>query len=128
MAVRIRLSRTGKKNQPSFRVVVADQRTKRDGRVIETLGFYNPLTDPTTVKIDRARFDYWLSVGAQPSDPVRRLILGQKRQRAKVKKEKTPEKKPEKKELTLPEEKTKKPTQATEAQKEPKEPEAREKS
>lgn len=88
MAVRIRLARTGKKNQPSYRIVAADSRTKRDGKVLENLGFYDPKTEPPTVRIKRDRFDYWLSVGAQPSDPVRALILGQKRMRTKVKKEK----------------------------------------
>lgn len=95
MAVRIRLNRTGKKNQPSYRIVVADKRTRRNGKAIEVLGSYHPLTEPATIKVDRARFDYWLSVGAQPSDPVRRLVLGQKRIRTKIKKEEKREK-PEK--------------------------------
>lgn len=86
MSVRLRLQRTGKKNQPSYRIVVADKKVKRSGKVIEVLGLYNPLTEPATIKVNRTRFDYWLSVGAQPSDTVRRLILGQKRKRAKVKK------------------------------------------
>jgi len=91
MSVRLRLQRTGKKHQPSYRIVVADKKVKRSGNVIEVLGFYNPLTEPATIKVDQARFDHWLSVGAQPSEPVRRLILGQKRKRIKNKKKAIPE-------------------------------------
>lgn len=72
--VRIRLSRRGKKKQPLYRVVVADQKSKRDGRFIEHIGNYNPHTDPSTYNIDEARALYWLTVGAQPSDAVRRLL------------------------------------------------------
>ncbi len=72
--VRIRLRRQGAKKQPSYRVVVADQRAPRDGRIIENIGFYNPLTDPETVSIDVERARYWLSVGAQPSEAVARLL------------------------------------------------------
>ncbi len=72
--VRIRLSRRGKKRQPLYRVVVADQKSKRDGRFIEHIGNYNPHTDPSTYNIDEARALYWLTVGAQPSDAVRRLL------------------------------------------------------
>ena len=72
--VRIRLRRTGKKKQPSYRVVVADSESPRDGRFIEILGHYNPRTEPPTVEIDADRARYWLSVGAQPSDPVVRLL------------------------------------------------------
>ncbi len=72
--VRIRLSRRGKKRQPIYRVVVADQKAKRDGRFIEHIGNYNPHTDPSTYNIDEARALHWLSVGAQPSDAVRRLL------------------------------------------------------
>ena len=72
--VRIRLSRVGAKKQPSYRVVVADQRAARNGRFIEIIGHYNPRAEPSTmvVKEDRAR--YWLDQGAQPSDPVRRIL------------------------------------------------------
>lgn len=72
--LKIRLSRTGKKRQPSYRVVVTDIRAKRDGRIVERIGNYNPLTDPAefTIKEDRAL--HWLSVGAQPTDAVRRLL------------------------------------------------------
>jgi len=71
--VKIRLSRTGKKNAPAYRIVVADARTKRDGRIIEKLGFYDPKTKPATVKIDRKRLDYWLSQGAQMTDAIKQL-------------------------------------------------------
>lgn len=72
--LRIRLSRTGKKKQPSYRVVVADSEFKRDGRVVERIGHYNPLVEPLEYDIEEARALYWLSVGAQPSDAVRRLL------------------------------------------------------
>jgi small subunit ribosomal protein S16 len=72
--VRIRLRRMGKKGQPSYRVVVADSESPRDGRFIEIIGSYNPRTDPPTIEIEQERARYWLSVGAQPSDPVVRLL------------------------------------------------------
>jgi small subunit ribosomal protein S16 len=72
--VRIRLRRVGAKKQPSYRVVVADARSPRDGRFIERVGWYNPRTDPPSFKIQEDRVLYWLSVGAQPSDPVARLL------------------------------------------------------
>ena len=72
--LRIRLSRTGKKKQPSYRVVVADIEAKRDGRIVERIGHYNPLTEPIEYRIKEDRALYWLSVGAQPSDAVRRLL------------------------------------------------------
>lgn len=72
--LRIRLSRTGKKKQPSYRIVVADADAKRDGRYVERIGYYNPLTEPADYRIDEDRALYWLSVGAQPSDAVRRLL------------------------------------------------------
>jgi small subunit ribosomal protein S16 len=75
--LRIRLSRVGAKRQPSYRIVVADAEAKRDGRVVERIGFYNPRTDPLTFRIEEARALYWLSVGAQPSDAVRRLLVKQ---------------------------------------------------
>ncbi|WP_420631280.1 30S ribosomal protein S16 [Candidatus Leptofilum sp.] len=72
--LKIRLSRRGKKKQPSYRVVVADVNSKRDGRIVERIGHYNPLTEPAefTIKEDRAL--HWLNVGAQPTDAVRRLL------------------------------------------------------
>jgi small subunit ribosomal protein S16 len=72
--VRIRLMRVGKTKQPTYRVVVADQRSPRDGRIIESIGHYNPRSEPSLVAIDTERADYWLAVGAQPSDQVRKLI------------------------------------------------------
>lgn len=72
--VRIRLRRVGAKKQASYRVVVADSRSPRDGRFIERLGWYNPRTDPPSFKIKEDRALYWLSVGAQPSDAVTRLL------------------------------------------------------
>ncbi len=72
--LRIRLSRTGKKGQPSYRVVVTDIRAKRDGRIVERIGNYYPLTEASAFKIKEARALHWLSVGAQPSDAVRRLL------------------------------------------------------
>jgi small subunit ribosomal protein S16 len=75
--VRIRLRRIGGKKQPSYRVVVADSRSPRDGRFIEVIGFYNPRTEPETVTIQEDRALHWLSVGAQPSRAVTRLLEGQ---------------------------------------------------
>ena len=72
--VRIRLRRVGAKKQPSYRIVVADKDAPRDGRFIENIGFFNPRTEPETVELDADRALYWLSVGAQPSDAVARLL------------------------------------------------------
>ena len=72
--LRIRLRRMGAKKQPSYRVVVAESRSPRDGRFVEAIGHYNPLTDPETVVIDAERARYWLDHGAQPSEPVARLL------------------------------------------------------
>ncbi|MEM7332467.1 MAG: 30S ribosomal protein S16 [Chloroflexota bacterium] len=72
--LKIRLARTGKKGQPSYRVVVADVTAKRDGRVVERIGYYNPLPDPIQYKIQEDRALHWLSVGAQPTDAVKRLL------------------------------------------------------
>ena len=74
MAVKIRLTRKGKKKQPTYRVVVADGRSPRDGRYIEQIGRYDPRQDPSIVEIDNERAAYWMSVGAQPSDAVRKLL------------------------------------------------------
>ena len=74
MAVRIRLSRVGATKQPSYRVVVMDSRGARDSRAIETLGHYNPRTEPVEVKIDADRAQAWLAKGAQPSETVARLF------------------------------------------------------
>ncbi len=72
--VRIRLRRVGSKKQPSYRVVVADARSPRDGRYIEVIGFYNPRTEPATMTIREDRALYWLSVGAQPSEAAERIL------------------------------------------------------
>lgn len=72
--VKIRLMRVGKRKQPSYRVVVADSRSPRDGRIIEAIGHYHPRQDPSLVSIDEDRAIYWLQQGAQPSDQVRQLL------------------------------------------------------
>ena len=72
--VAIRLRRAGSNRRPAYRVVVTDSRSPRDGRFIEIIGHYNPLTEPPTVKIDRARAEAWISKGAQPSNTVKRLL------------------------------------------------------
>lgn len=72
--LRIRLRRTGKKKQPSYRVVVADSRAPRDGAFVEIIGYYNPRTEPTTIEIDADKAKQWLARGAQPSDRVARLL------------------------------------------------------
>src|SRR6202161_4269807 len=74
VAVRLRLTRVGGKKDPMWRVVVADQRSPRDGRVIETIGHYNAQTDPSTIVIDEERARRWLARGAQPSATVRKLL------------------------------------------------------
>lgn len=74
MSVRIRLTRVGATKQPTYRLVVADSRSARDGRAIDTIGHYNPRTDPIELAIDEAKAKDWLSKGAQPSDTVRRLF------------------------------------------------------
>ena len=77
MPVRIRLRRVGKKKQPNYRLVVADSRAPRDGAFIETLGTYNPLTEPATIVIDAERAKKWLDDGAQPSDRARLILASQ---------------------------------------------------
>ena len=74
MAVKLRLTRVGSKKNPIYRVVVADQRSPRDGRFIEIVGRYNPQTDPSTIEFDEAKVTEWLGKGAQPSDAVSRLL------------------------------------------------------
>ena len=74
MAVRIRLLRMGKIRNPQYRIVVADSRTKRDGRAIEEIGKYHPKNDPSVIEVDSERAQYWLSVGAQPSEAVVALL------------------------------------------------------
>ena len=75
MAVRIRLKGMGKIHAPVYRVVVVDSRKKRDGRVIEEVGLYDPTPNPSTIEIKSDRVQYWLGVGAQPSDQVRNLLV-----------------------------------------------------
>ena len=74
MAVKIRLTRVGSKKNPIYRVVVADARSPRDGRFIEIVGRYNPQTDPSTIDLDEAKIKDWHAKGAQPTEPVSRLI------------------------------------------------------
>jgi small subunit ribosomal protein S16 len=74
VAVKIRLKRMGKIRAPFYRIVVADSRTKRDGRVIEEIGKYNPKLEPSLIEVDSERAQHWLSVGAQPSEPVLALL------------------------------------------------------
>ena len=77
MSVSMRLTRVGGKKDPVWRVVVADARSPRDGRVIETIGRYNAQTEPSTIQIDEERARHWLGQGAQPSDAVRKLLKTQ---------------------------------------------------
>ena len=77
MSVRLRLTRIGGKKDPVWRLVVADQRSKRDGRVIEIVGHYNAQTNPSTIKVDEEKVREWLSRGAQPTDSVRKILRTQ---------------------------------------------------
>ena len=74
MAVKIRLKRLGKIRAPYYRIVVADSRTKRDGRVIEEIGKYHPTEEPSFIEVDSERAQHWLSVGAQPTEQVRAIL------------------------------------------------------
>ncbi len=74
MAVKIRLRRLGAKKKPFYRVVVADNRSPRNGRFIEEIGYYDPMTQPAEIKVNNERAKYWLGVGAQPTDTVRILL------------------------------------------------------
>ncbi|GAA2398965.1 30S ribosomal protein S16 [Nonomuraea africana] len=74
MAVKIKLKRLGMIRNPQYRIVVADSRTKRDGRAIEEIGLYHPKENPSFIKIDAERAAYWLGVGAQPTEPVLKLL------------------------------------------------------
>jgi small subunit ribosomal protein S16 len=74
VAVKIRLKRLGKIRAPYYRIVVADSRTKRDGRVIEEIGKYHPTEEPSFIEVDSERAQYWLSVGAQPTEQVRAIL------------------------------------------------------
>ena len=77
MAVRMRLTRVGAKKNAIWRIVVADRRSPRDGRTIETIGSYNPRTEPSTIVVDADRAQYWLDHGAKPSQTVARLLRAQ---------------------------------------------------
>ncbi len=74
MATKIKLMRLGKMREPHYRIVVADARTKRDGRAIETIGEYHPKNDPSVIKVDGDRAAYWLGVGAQPTEAVAAIL------------------------------------------------------
>ena len=74
MAVKMRLRRMGAKKAPTYRVIVADSRSPRDGRFIEEIGYYNPLTEPAEIKIDAEKAKKWLSNGAQPTETVKSLL------------------------------------------------------
>lgn len=74
MAVKIRLRRMGQKKAPFYRVVVADERAPRDGRCIDEIGYYNPLTNPATVQIDAEKANKWIKNGAQPTETVKALL------------------------------------------------------
>ena len=74
MAVKIKLKRLGKIRSPHYRIVVADSRTRRDGRAIEEIGLYHPVQNPSRIEVNSERAQYWLSVGAQPSEPVQRIL------------------------------------------------------
>ena len=77
MAVRLRLTRIGGKKDPVWRIVAADQRSPRDGRILEIVGLYNAQTDPSTIKLDEDKVRGWLARGAQPTDQVRKLLRTQ---------------------------------------------------
>lgn len=70
----IRLTRMGAKKKPFYRIIVTEKRSKRDGRFVESVGYYNPCRNPADIKINRERINYWIERGAQPSDTVRSLI------------------------------------------------------
>ena len=74
MAVKIKLKRFGKKKDPSYRIVIADSRTARNGRAIEEIGIYQPMRDPSIMQVDSERAQYWLGVGAQPTEPVMAIL------------------------------------------------------
>lgn len=73
--LKLRLRRMGAKRQPSYRIVVAESSSPRDGRFVETIGIYNPKTEPMTLRVDNERAKYWLDRGAQPTDTVRSLLV-----------------------------------------------------
>ena len=74
MAVKIKLQRLGKIRQPQYRIIIADSRARRSGKAIETIGKYHPLQEPSFIEVDTERAQYWLGVGAQPTEPVQRIL------------------------------------------------------
>ena len=74
MAVKMRLKRVGAKKQPSYRVVIADSRSPRDGKCIEEIGFFNPMVEPAEIKLDMEKVEKWIANGAQPTDRVKSII------------------------------------------------------
>jgi small subunit ribosomal protein S16 len=74
VAVKIKLKRLGKIRSPHYRIIVADSRTRRDGRAIEEIGLYHPMENPSVIKVDSERAQYWLGVGAQPTEPVQAIL------------------------------------------------------
>lgn len=84
----------GAKKQPSYRIIITRKRYKRDGRYIERIGHYDPLTQPATITIDKDRFAYWMSQGAQPTAVVKRIVLGIKGTKKRAPKKAAPEAKP----------------------------------
>ncbi|MFT9333304.1 MAG: 30S ribosomal protein S16 [Leuconostoc mesenteroides] len=112
MAVKIRLKRMGAKKRPFYRVVIADSRSPRDGRFIETVGTYNPISQPAEIKLDEEKILSWLGNGAQPSDTVRNLLsnAGILAKYNESKSGKKPAKKATTKEATTKEASAKKPT------------------
>lgn len=75
MAMKLRLTRMGCKKRPFYRIVAMDSKTRRDGRALEYLGYYNPMVDPAEIKVDGEKVRFWLARGAKPSDTVRALLL-----------------------------------------------------
>lgn len=96
--LKVKLSRIGKKNQPQYRVVVAEAKSKRDGAHTDRIGYYNPLTNPATFTVDMNKYNDWITKGAQPTNTVRLLI--KKLSTPKKKKSPTKKKKPTKKPTT----------------------------
>ena len=72
--VKIRLQREGKKKAPFYHIVVADSRSPRDGKIIEQIGTYDPMTEPSTIKLDKEKFEKWIKNGAKPTDTVKKLV------------------------------------------------------
>ena len=72
--VKIRLQREGKKKAPFYHIVVADSRSPRDGKIIEQIGTYDPMTEPSTIKLDKEKFESWVKNGAKPTDTVKQLV------------------------------------------------------